>query len=165
MAVEFNLKITREVPWATLRERATHALAVGMGVPVEQLGVSLVAGRGSSTSLGPFKAALEVRAGEDGLVELMTIEVPDEPVASDETGWFVFVTMARSAESALLAIVLAASLAELLDTPVIDEVSLLGKERYVSSDEIWPCLRPAPTFHQLAIATCAPLGLSFGDEQ
>ncbi|HVZ36216.1 MAG TPA: hypothetical protein VG963_27500 [Polyangiaceae bacterium] len=52
-----------------------------------------------------------------------------------------------------------------LDDVVERRPRLLGKERYVSSDEIWPCLRPAPTFHQLAIATCTPLGLSFGDDQ
>ena len=165
MAVEFSLKITREVAWATLRDHATSGLAARMGVPVEQLDVSLVAGPRASSSAGPFQASLDVQAGEDGLVELMTIEVPDFPVADDETGWFLFLTMDRSAESATLGIVLAASLAELLGTPIIDEVSLLRKERSVSSDDIWSCLRPAGTFRRTAIATCTPLELTFGDTE
>jgi hypothetical protein len=165
VSVEFELKISREVAWTTLRDHATSALAARLGVPVEQLGVSLVAGPHSSSSLGPFRAVLDVRAGEDGLVELMTIEVPDFPVADDETGWFVFVTMDRSAESATLGMILAASLAELLATPVIDEVSLLRKGRFPSSDDIWSCLRPAGSFRRTAIATCAPLGLTFGDTE
>lgn len=165
MAVEFSLKITGEVDWTTLRDHATSGLAARMGVPVEQLDVSLVAGPRASTSLGPFKASIDVRAGEDGLVELMTIEVPDFPAADDETGWFLFLTMDRSAESATLGIILAASLADLLGTPVIDEVSLLRNERFVSPDDIGSCLRPAGSFRRTAIATCTPLGLTFGDTE
>ena len=162
MAVEFNLKITREVAWTALRDHATSGLAARMGVPVGQLGVSLVAGPRSSASVGPFDASLDVRAGEDGLVELMTIEVPDFQATDDEAGWFLFRSMGRSAESALLGIVLAA---ELRGTPVIDEVSLLGKERFVSADDIWSCIRPAGTFRRTAIATCTPLELTFGDTE
>ena len=165
MAIDLELKITREVAWTTLRDHATSGLAARVGVPVEQLGVSLVAGPRSSTSLGPFKASLDVRAGEDGLVQFITVEVPDFQVTEEEAGWFVCLSMARSAESAFLGIVLAASLAELLGTLVIDEVSLLGKERFVSSDDIWSCVRPAGTFRRTAIATCTPLELTFGDTE
>ncbi|MEO8178050.1 MAG: hypothetical protein ABI895_04380 [Deltaproteobacteria bacterium] len=73
--------------------------------------------------------------------------------------------MGRSAELVTLAMILAASLAELLDTAVIDEVSLLRKGRFVSSDEVWSCLRRAGSFRQTAIANCSPLGLTFEDTE
>jgi hypothetical protein len=40
VAVEFDLKINREVAWTTLRDHATTGLAARMSVPVGQLGVS-----------------------------------------------------------------------------------------------------------------------------
>jgi hypothetical protein len=89
----------------------------------------------STSALGPFRWELDIRLGADARVRVSSLTIGSRAEFGDDGGWWITVAAYRTDESVALMLVVAARLAEILHSRILDDSSLLGAARFVQAAE------------------------------
>jgi hypothetical protein len=153
MAVEFYIKVTREIAWSTVRARAHAILAEKLVGASEDVSFEAVGADPDALQIGPAALDMQVRVGADARVELSCAWIPEDPAEPLDSGWSLNLAIWRTDESFLAGMVLAAALGELMSSPIIDDSALLSGPRLRDPREVIALIRPSASLHASASAT------------
>lgn len=160
MAIEFYVKVTRSVPWSALRDRIDCTLQERIAAPVR-----LQVGDDPETlTIGEHELHLTLRADNEEVVDLSVSSIPEDPAEPLDTGWSAHVAIWRFDEAFLIGVVVAAALAELNGTPVIDDSGLLKGERLREPGEVFALVHAGASLREAARRTRRALGLRVDDD-
>jgi hypothetical protein len=99
--------------------------------------MSVAADTPDDTALGGRNSHFECCVDEDTVVSVMVYDVEREGSAAQVEGyWLVATVVVRNARSRILALLLTAAAARLVDTCVEDEAMLIGSKHEWSPDEV-----------------------------